>query len=180
MSTHEKIFIILGAVCVLIALFFFYLPADSRLQELKSEIRAIDTEIEALRRSLPERMPEKGELEELTVRWEQIMAIFPREVNYSAATEAIVSRSRQIKGIEIDSIVGLGKAEAVEEGIERWLIKIVMKSSFSDFARFLHSLIRAEVPFAVEEFIIENEDNASSLSRIEMTVTTCVYRPVNK
>lgn len=177
MSTHEIIFIILGAICIFVSLFLFYFPADSNLRELLSEIDADTSKIEDLRRSLPERAPEKGHLEELIARREQIMARFPPNVDHSLATEEIVSRSQQIGGIEIDSITGLGKAGAVEEGVERWLIKIMLKSSFPDFARFLHSLGRAEVPLSIEEFTIENEDNKSSLSKIELIVSACVYRP---
>lgn len=182
MNSHELILTIVGAIALFVSLFLIYLPAESRRHEIQVGLEQTGREIEFARSSLPSGAPSPRSLEELKGELGDYWGPLSEDISLTSTTEEIVSRSRSIEGIAIDSIIELGVLEPAgkereEVGTERYLIRIVLKSSFADLSRFLHSLGRAGKPISVEEFYITNPGNRSELSRIDLILGVCKYTP---
>jgi len=172
MRKNDVIYLI-AAVAALIASLVFYLPRNAEVREIEDEIARRTLEIRELSFRLPRENADSPDLNELTEEKQRLLDQLPGEWDISAATEAIVNRSKRAGSINIESIHEVGPTEPSPEGVEKWLIQISLKSSYHDFARFLYQLGEARVPLAVETFTIVNPDNTAPLSTIELTLAVC-------
>lgn len=175
MNRREIILLSIGVVLFLSVLLGFYLPRAADLKELNETISRDREEINRLERLIPDQPLEAGRLAELIAEDEGLRALMDQEYDITLATGELVRICRINEGITIDSITEVGEAGPEIEGLQKWLIKLELRASFYDFAWLLHELNDSGLPLAVEAFNIINEDNRSSLSRIELTVAACVF-----
>ncbi len=174
MRRNDLIYIITGLFFLIVSL-FFYLPKKAEVREIETDIRKKSAEISRLSTQVPRWWQAGTEMAELTEEKKRLRTLLPPEWDVTGATEEIVRRSRQTESITIESINETGAAGPGPEGVKKWLIRVRLKASFPDFARFLDRLERSAIPLAVESFVISHPDDTAPRCLIELTVAIVKY-----